>query len=179
VRIARFACRSSVAALALGACTAPLHAQDGNTGSADKRIETLRQCRAIAEPGARLACYDAAGAELVAAADRGELRIMDKEAVQKTKRRLFGFALPDLGLFGDDDEPEMDMLETTITTVQNLGRSDWAFSTPEGGIWRIDNAPFSFRDPKPGDKVVFKRAALGSYFIRINDRLGVKGRRVE
>jgi hypothetical protein len=31
---------------------------------------------------------------------------------------------------------------------------------------------------KPGDKVEFKKAALGSYFIRINGAIGVKGRRI-
>lgn len=165
-------------------CGAPLLAQDkagDKAGGGAQSIEAFRSCRAITDPAARLACFDTAAGDLVAAVDRGEVRVMDKDAVQKTKRRLFGFALPDLGIFGDgddDDEPEMDMLETTITSVANRGGSNWTFSTPEGGTWEIRNAPFSFRDPKPGDKVVFKRAALGSYFIRINDRIGVKGRRV-
>jgi hypothetical protein len=166
-------------ALALLAAAAPASAQSARTEPADKRIETLRQCRAIAEPAARLACFDGAAADLVAAADRGEVRVMDKAAVEKTKRRLFGFAFPDLGLFGDDDdEPEMDMLETTIATVSARGTGTWLFTTPEGGTWEIRNAPLGFRDPRVGDKVVFKRAALGSYFIRINDRIGVKGRRI-
>ena len=158
---------------------APAAAQDGKAANTDKRIETLRACRVTTDPAARLACFDTVSADLVAAAAKGELRIMDREAVQKTKRRLFGFALPDLGLFGDDDdEPEMDMLETTIASVSNGGGSNWTFTTPEGGTWQIRNAPFSFRDPKKGDKVVFKRAALGAYFIRVNGQTGVKGKRI-
>lgn len=170
-----------MAALA-GLLASPGFAQDSkgaDSVQSDQRIEKLRTCRGLTDPAARLTCFDSFASELLAAADQGELRIMDREAVQKTKRRLFGFALPDLGIFGDDDdEPEIDMLETTITTVSNTGGSNWVLSTPEGGVWQIRNAPFAFRDPKPGQKVVFKRASLGSYFIRVNGQTGVKGNRI-
>lgn len=66
---------------------------------------------------------------------------MDKDAVQKTKRRLFGFALPDLSLFGDgNNDPELEMLETTISTVARGHGSDWTLTTPEGGVRLISKA---------------------------------------
>lgn len=182
-RISGFRARAGIAGLAAvtlaGAfIAAPATAQD--KGTEGKHLESLRQCRSLTDAAARLACFDTATGTILAASERGELRVVDKEQMTRTRRRLFGFTLPDIGLFGGDDdkEPPMDMLETTITTVQSLGRSDWAFSTPEGGVWQISNAPFRFDPPKTGDKVVFKRAALGSYFIRINGQTGVKGRRI-
>lgn len=144
------------------------------------RVEALRKCQAVAEATQRLACYDLAAAAFFTAADGGELRVVDQETVRKTRRRLFGFALPDLNIFGTggkDDDPPLDMLETTITSARRIG-PNWIITTPEGGTWEIPNVPSSFRDPRSGDKVVFKRAALGSYFIRIGKQIGIRGRRI-
>ena len=43
----------------------------------------------------------------------------------------------------------------------------------------MSNVPMRLRPPRVGDEVVFKKAALGSYFIRIAGQTGVKGRRIE
>lgn len=148
---------------------------------ANEYVEGLRACQAIAEPGARLACYDAAAGRMVAAAEQGEVRVVDREDLERTRRRLFGFALPDLGLFGGKDggeDEELDMLESTITGVSRTGDDAWLITIEEGSVWEIRNAPMRFSRPKPGDKVVFKRAAMGSYFIRVGGQLGVKGTRL-
>ena len=49
----------------------------------------------------------------------------------------------------------------------------------EGSKWQMSNVPMRLRTPREGDAVVFKKAALGSYFIRIAGQNGVKGRRIE
>ena len=73
----------------------------------------------------------------------------------------------------------MDLLETTITRVAPYGRSGYLITTEEGSVWQISNPPMRFNPPKSGQAVVFKRAALGSFFIRVNGQLGVKGVRIE
>lgn len=160
---------------------APLAADDDKDGS--EYLDALRACQSEVDPAARLACYDAAVGRVVAATDEGEVRIVDREDVERTRRRLFGFSLPDLGIFGggDDDDgedAELDMLESTITSARRSG-DDWVFTIEEGdAVWQISNPPMRLARLRPGDKVVFKKASLGSYFIRVNGQVGVKGRRV-
>ena len=155
-----------------------------DAGSAP-RIVAFKVCRGIVSDTERLACLDRASAEIIAAADRGEIRILTKNDVEQTRRGLFGFNFPNLGLFGGSkgggDEVEMlETLESTITSVRQIDRSTFVFKIAEGdATWQIKDAPGRFVPPEPGDKVVFKRASLSSYFIRINDRVGIKGRRID
>lgn len=156
-------------------------AQDEREANA---LDPLKACQAEPDPAKRLACYDAAVADVVAASDQGELRIVDAETVRKTRRSLFGFSLPDFGIFGGDDEEEekdgLDVLETTVTSVRYLTSSAFTFRIAEGdALWEVDDAPRRLLRVESGDPVVIKKAALGSYFIRFNGQNGVKGRRVE
>jgi hypothetical protein len=149
--------------------------------SQPREFEELKSCRNIADNAARLDCFDSAVGVVVAAQESGDLRIVDKEVAKQTRRRLFGFALPEIGWFGDGkvgDEAQLDMLETTITSVNQTRRNSWTFQTEEGAVWQISNAPSRLRALEPGQSVIFKKAALNSYFIRIEGQTGVKGTRI-
>ena len=156
----------------------PGMAQDERADRPDMLAE-LQACRAIAVPADRLVCFDRASAALFAARDSGELRVVDREEVQETRRGLFGFTLPKLGVFGSGDDEQMDTLESTITGVSRYGRSGYRIRIEEGSVWQIESAPSHLRTPKQGDEIALKKASLGSFFIRIAGQLGVKGRRVE
>lgn len=158
-------------------------AADERKPSESEYLQALRSCQQIAEGSARLACYDAAVGRVVAATEEGEVRIVDREDVERTRRRLFGFSLPDIGIFGggkgeDEEDEELAMLESTITSARRNG-DDWVFTIAEGGaVWQIQNPPMRLAGLRTGDKVVLKKAALGSYFIRVNGQTGVKGSRI-
>ena len=146
-------------------------------------MEGLKTCQQIADNDARLACFDKAVGSIVTASDAGEVRVVDEQEVEKTRRSLFGFSLPDIGLFGGGDDSEegkkqRNLLETTITSVHYAKQDEIFFVTEEGATWRISNAPSRLRKIEAGQPVVFKRASMGSFFIRVNGQLGVKGRRV-
>ncbi|MBB3033456.1 hypothetical protein [Alteriqipengyuania lutimaris] len=174
--------RNAALACLLGAAAGPALAQEPDGGkAAPGYLERLSECRQIADSGQRLACYDREVGAVVAASEQGDVRIVDREDVRQTKRRLFGFSIPD-NLFGgrdDDDDEKMDTLQTTITQVRTSGRRGFLITTAEGSVWRITSAPMRLAPPKAGQSVEFKTASLGSYFIRINGQLGVKGVRVE
>jgi len=148
------------------ALASPAIAQDAPEGY----LERLADCRAIADSEARLACYDREVGSVVAASEQGEVKMVSREDVRETRRRLFGS--------GSDDEA-LDTLQTTITRVQPYGRKGYLITTQEGSVWRISSPPLRFARPKTGQEVEFKAASLGSYFIRVNGQLGVKGVRVE
>jgi hypothetical protein len=153
-------------------------AQDQVVPNSEDTIEQLRSCRAIADPDQRLACYDREVGEVIAATDEGTLQVVDRADVEETKRGLFGFSLPKIKLFGGE-EGEMTELETTIADVRREGREGWIFTTAEGSVWRIAETKLGWRPPQEGQTVVFKKAAMGSYFIRVNGQIGVKGKRIE
>ena len=143
-------------------------------------LAALRSCQGQTDPATRLACYDTAVAEVVSAAGSGQIKVIDQAEIKRTRRGLFGFSLPDLGIFGGgDEEPDMDMLETSITSVRYSGSDAFTFQTKEGATWQVTNAPARLRQVRAGDEVVFKKASMGSYFIRIDGQIGIKGRRVQ
>ena len=156
----------------------PVAAQQSNADRPDL-LADLQSCSAIEDPARRLACFDRAAASLLAARDSGEVRVVDREEVQETRRSLFGFTLPKLGIFGAGDDEQLDELESTITGVSRVGRNGYRIRIKEGSTWQIDGAPSRLRTPKPGDAIVLKKASLTSFFIRIAGQIGVKGRRVE
>ena len=167
-------------ALAAAALATPAFAQtDGAGDETPGYLERLSDCRAIVEPDQRLACYDREVGAVVAASEQGDVRIIDREDVRQTKRRLFGFTIPDNLFGGRDDDEKLDTLQTTITQVRPSGRRGYLITTAEGSVWRISSAPMRLAPPKAGQSVEFKSAAMGSYFIRVNGQLGVKGVRVE
>ncbi len=53
-----------------------------------------------------VARYETAVAAIVAARSEGEVRVIDREGVRKTRREPFGFALPNLGIFGGNSSEE-------------------------------------------------------------------------
>lgn len=161
--------------LAALAAPAPARAQEADY------LADLKACRAIADEDDRLECYDAKVSAMVSANDAGDVRIVDREDVRRTRRQLFGFTVPDLDIFeGDEQDKESsEMLETTITSARQLASKSWRFTTTENAVWEINNAPARLRSIKPGDKVIFKEASLGFYFIRINGQMGIKGKRIQ
>lgn len=175
----RFAINLLASVAALGVATSAGAQEPGEPDY----LDALKNCRAMTDPAARLACFDREVGTMVAATDAGELRIVDRDDITRTRRGLFGFSLPDFGIFGDDDdgpeEESMDMMESTITSVRSIRGDTFIFSIAEGGaVWQISDAPARLATPEVGDSVVFKKASMGSYFIRIDGQIGVKGRRI-
>jgi hypothetical protein len=171
-----------LAATVLASLSTGVAAQDNSGAGSTDYLDRLKACRLLTDDTARLACFDRAVGEIVSATEDGEVQLIDREDVRQTKRELFGFSVPDVGILKSDNEADKqasDTLETSITSVRYLTRSKFRFTTAEGAVWEINNAPARLRSVEAGDKVVFKKASFGYYFVRINDQLGVKGKRVE
>lgn len=159
---------------ALLAIACPAAGQDQT--AQDRYLDELRACQAIESDPARLACFDKSVGSIVSATQSGELQVVEKEQLEKTRRGMFGFTLPKLGLFSGKDD--LELLQSTITGVKGT-RGGWIITIEEGSVWQMNNVPSRLNAPQVGDPVEFKKAALGSYFIRIDGQIGVKGRRIE
>jgi hypothetical protein len=173
----------AVLAVAAAAFPAPaIGAEDAPKDSA--YIVALKACQKTADDAARLACFDRAVASVISANDEGDLRVVDREAVRQTRRKLFGFSLPDFGIFGGHDDKdeqeaqEAQILQTTIARVRPTDTAGWVITTAEGAVWQMDNVPARLLTPKVGQQLEIRAGALSAYFIRINGQPGVKARRI-
>jgi hypothetical protein len=161
----------------------PATAQDAT--ATPPRVEVLQQlydCRAITDPTARLACFDARVAAIETAEAAREIRVVDREEVRRTRRGLFGLSLPNIGSIfgGGDDENEEQaaadavmQIEATIAAVgtDSTGRrmlildnqQRWVQTDSGGG-----------RSPQAGQSVVIRRGSLGSFIANVNGRPGIR-----
>lgn len=169
------AVRSTCVAAAL-VLTSPAFAQDAEPET--DHLLQLRECSQLAENVSRLACYDAAVAQVIARQEAGEIRVVDKEDIAETRRGLFGFSLPKLGIFGSGDDSDTTVLQSKIVWLRRLDSDKWLIRITEGSVWQVSNAPRRFK-PEVGDPVELEKAAMSSYWVRVDGALGVKGRRVE
>lgn len=174
-------------ALAAGSIAVAMMAATGAAGAqaqdraSSRVVQSFAQCRAIAAPAERLACFDKAAAALEQAVQTKEVRILDKDDVRRTRRSLFGFQLPRVGLFNEGDEEakkeEFTEINTTVESARQVqgGRVEIRLSGEDDAVWQTTEA-VTF-PPKAGDKIRIRRGAIGSYFINFGGR-SVRGMRV-
>lgn len=139
------------------------------------------QCRTIADPQERLACYDREVAALAQAEQQNEIRVVDRQEVRRTRRSLFGIALPDLGgIFGDNqDGDSVNEINTTIRSARQDPYGKWHFVLEDGAQWQqIDSRNLS-SDPRPGQPIRIRRAAMGSFLANVNRQIAIRVRRVQ
>lgn len=141
----------------------------------------LTACRGITADAERLACFDKAAARLAEATASREVVVVDREEIKRTRRSLFGFELPRVGLFGGGEKAgaaeRIEEISTTITTVRDLGHGKYSLVVAEGGTWQTTEA-LRGKLPKRGDTVTIKSGALGSYWLTVAGGRGVRAMRV-
>ena len=146
-----------------------------------EQLTTLLACRSQPTDAARLACYDAAVASLARATEQGQVVVVDREEIRRTRRSLFGFSLPDVPFLGggkDDKDPQPDFIETTIKWARPTDFNKWLFEIEDGALWQTTEANTRGATPKAGDKVRIKKAAMGSYLISFKNSRSLRGMRV-
>lgn len=162
--------------IAVLACflSVPTSAKDKDLKLRPAQIDELFACRAIADSAERLACFDREVGELAAADEAREITFTDRETAQKTRRGLFGFSFPKLGGVFGGDEDEVKSVETVIAAVRTDRSGKYSFTMEDGAVWvQIDTTRIP-RDPKPGDKIEIRTAAMGSYFASVNGQRSIR-----
>jgi len=168
--------------LALSVPAAAQRAPSRSTSTQARHLGALDACRAITTDAARLSCFDREAASLLTASRSGELSVVDRADMRTARRSLFGFALPKLPFFaGDKSADEVpDTLDSTIVTAQGIANGRYRIRIAAGdAVWETTDSPLNLSTPRAGEKIVISKGALGSYFLRINGQVGVKGRRIK
>ncbi len=168
---------SLVGIVALGlVAAAPAAAQRMPRAATPKLFEDVVHCRSIQDSAERLACYDRAVGALDTAQKSNELYVADKAAMKEARKGLFGFSLPNLKIFGDEDLGDLDELDATVAGVGS-GQRGYIFTLSDGARWAQTDKRYMDK-PKIGAKIKIKKAALGSYMASINGRSGFRVERI-
>ena len=140
-------------------------------------VNELLACIKIADSAERLACYDKSAAAIGEAVAKEDLVVFDRESVRETKKGLFGFSLPNLGIFGDE-ENEISQIEGTVVSFGYNADGGYIFRLADGSRWsQTDGRPLAVQ-PRDGDKVIIKKGALGSFSLSVAKQPGVKVKRI-
>lgn len=164
-------CRFSATLLLALVATSGAVAQDGPAA-----FERLSECQSLTDGAQRLACYDERMAALRAAANTGEVVIVERAQVDAARRAVFGFTAPNLpAVFGGDT---VESLETKLDRATNALDGAWVFHLADGSVWRqIDNTRITNPRARQGEEVRVRKAALGSYFLNLGSSRAVRVRR--
>ena len=143
-------------------------------------LQTLLDCRAKTDPQVRLACFDAAAAQFDTAATKGDVVVVDREQIRSMKRQAFGLSLPSLSMLtpGGATKDEVDeRLEVLLDQVQVGQDGHMLFTFDDGAVWRQFDQSELWPKPKKGMKGVVTRGAVGSFFLSLDGKPGVRVQR--
>jgi len=167
----------SILGLALLAATPALSQGDEAPPKRAAPVQQVYDCRTVADDAARLACFDRSVAALAVAEEQREVTFADKETVKKTRRGLFGFSLPRIGLFGGGDEEEIKEIDAVVKSASADRSGKYRIVMQDGAVWQQIDTTRLPRDPKPGQAVKIKVASMGSYFASVDGQRGIRMKR--
>lgn len=137
-------------------------------------------CRALQAAEERLACYDREVGAFEAATTTNQLVVMDRQQVRRTRRSLFGLVLPDLGIFGDDNDNPAEQVSEISTTLRSASQNalgKWVLVLEDGARWIQIDSREPVREPRSGMAIRIRRAAMGSYLANIEGQIAIRIRR--
>ena len=166
-------------AVILGSAGAFAADKSDKASSRAEIFQRLLDCRAIPKDAERLACFETQTAAIDAAEAKRDVVIIDRD--QATKARKEGFGLPTKGLVvgkpAPTDEGITDVT-STIREARTLNNGKWILVLESGARW-VQTESNTIRDPKPGNSIRIRKAALGGYLANINGRTAIRVRRID
>ncbi|MGC1301708.1 MAG: hypothetical protein WA840_04965 [Caulobacteraceae bacterium] len=157
------------------AAPAMAHAQRGVDPGRAAVVQAISDCRKQTDDAARLACYDKAANNFEQAQNKGDVVVVDREQVRQVNRQSFGFNLPSISIFshGTKEAPP-ENISVEIGSAQQQADGKWLLTTSEDAVWRqIDTAQL-VDTPRRGDKLVVRRAMLGSFFCKVGKEPSIR-----
>ena len=132
------------------------------------QLQAIVDCRQVADPTERLACFDKAAASLDAAEKAGEVVVVDRAQVQEARKAAFGFnfQMPSFMTGGDKPEP-LDRISATVASAGQDATGKWVLRMTDGAVWRQIDGERVSREPKAGTTVEIRSATMGSFMMTI------------
>lgn len=156
---------------------APALAKDDEPAPRAAPVQKIYDCRTIANDSERLACFDQSVAALADAEMKREVTIADKDVVKKTRRGLFGFSLPRIGLFGGGEDEEIKEIDAVVKSVSLDRSGKYRMVMEDGAVWQQIDTTRLPRQPKVGQTVKIRVATMGSYFANVDGQRAIRMKR--
>lgn len=168
---------TGVLLVTLAAASAGAKDRDPDAGSSPL-LQALGTCRDLADTE-RLRCYDAAVAKIDAAVARKTVVVIDRSELAQSRRQDFGKLRPDRGLPGlSEDEADVSRIEGVVKAASLTRAGVWSILLVDGSVWRQTDDVQLGREPTSGDKVIVRKAALGSFKMKIGIMPAIRVRRL-
>ena len=142
-------------------------------------FQDVVDCLQIDDSAQRLTCFDRNVKAMKAAQKSDQLFIASEDQVKESRRRLFGLTLPGLKIFGGaaGNDEEVKEIDGVIASVREAA-AGYVFTLADGAVWAQSDAHYLGRTPKAGQKIVIRKAALGSYMGKLEGGVGFRIRRL-
>lgn len=159
-----------IAAALLVLAPAAGHAQADDRGLA----ALMRECRTLADIGARMACYDGIALDDV----ESQQQSAPPPVAERERRSDTGFGSNQLPR-APADEPGREHISARVTRAVERQPGLYLLTLEDGSQWQfVDAAPAAYDPPRAGSTVEISKAAMGSYLIRYAGQRSVRARRV-
>jgi hypothetical protein len=138
-------------------------------------VQAVSDCRKIAGADARLACFDQAASALDQAQAQGKVVVVDSEQVKTVRRQSFGFNIPSIAIFTHGPKEDAINKVTVELTGGHIGPDGkWRFATAEDAVWRQIDSEQLYNPPHQGSSMAIRKAALGSFFCKIDGQSAIR-----
>lgn len=146
--------------------------------TAQSPLDELFRCQSVTVPEDRNTCFTTETAKLQRATSLGELMIVDQKVAEERSAAAFGLRTPDaLSSAFEVETPRQ--IASTLASSSQRGDGKYSFTLADGTAWiQVDSDLIRLR-PRDGSSVVVKRAALGSYMLRIGTGRDIRVRRID
>jgi hypothetical protein len=138
-------------------------------------IQSVLNCRTIADSVQRLACFDKSVGEMAKAEQTGDLVTIDREQRRVVRRQAFGLILPALAMFDRGERPEeADRVTVTLAGAGQNAQGKWIVRLDDGAVWRQTDDSELVRRPHAGSAAVIRKGVLGSFFMTIDGQPAIR-----
>jgi len=141
-------------------------------------VQSVLDCRKVADNAERLACFDKAAAVMDSATASGDLVALDREQRRAARRQAFGFALPTLSFLDRGEKTEeANRISATVAEASQDPYGKWIIRLDDGAVWVQTEPEILARRPHKGSIVVITKGTLGSFFMSIGGESAGKAKR--
>ena len=150
-----------------------------DTAGTAPAVKAVIECKAIADPTQRLACYDKTVGEMAGADAKGDLVTLDREQRKQIRQQAFGFTMPSFSLFDKGEKPEeANKASFKIAQAWQDLEHHWNFKLETGAIWRQTDSDELYHDPHAGSVADISKGAMNGYFMKIDGQQAIRVMRV-
>jgi hypothetical protein len=153
-------------------------------------LEKVYACAGVADGAQRLACFDSAVASLKQAENSGGLAVVNREQIDKAEKEAFGLATPSLSALAESarsagstvvaETPKaLERVTFPVKAVRMGPDNKYRFVMENGQEWRQTDTiklPAIGKGPWQAE---IRKAAIGTYMLKLDDRTAVRVKRAE